>query len=33
MQFLTRVSTLSDEINRVFLVPTNASQQLWQAMV
>jgi uncharacterized alpha-E superfamily protein len=33
MQFLTRVSTLSDEINRVFLVPTNASQQQWQAMV
>jgi uncharacterized alpha-E superfamily protein len=32
MQFLTRVSTLSDEINRVFLVPTNASQQQWQSM-
>ena len=33
MQFLTRVSALSDEINRVFLVPTNASQQQWQTMV
>jgi uncharacterized alpha-E superfamily protein len=32
MQFLTRVSTHSDEINRVFLVPTNASQQQWQTM-